>query len=107
MLRQLLDTEAAELDVTGREPQVLLDARLILGWDAVDGVDAPAPQASRPVMKSCCSNFSRDDFANRSACANPGSLSGGLSSPRDDRLFPPSLLDAEAGREAQPLLGRE
>jgi hypothetical protein len=74
----LLETDAAEL--AGRDPEILLDtllaARLTLIGDAVEGVDTP--QASRAAMKSCCSNFSRESFANFSACASAGSLGGAL-----------------------------
>jgi hypothetical protein len=50
-------------------------------------------------MKSSCASFSRDSFANFSACTSAGSLDG--------TLVLPSLLDADAGREPEKLLERE
>jgi len=110
----LLETEAAEL--AGREPQALdwqLVARLIPGV-AVEGVDPPHASRFPPnLMKSCCSNVSKDSFASFSAWTRFADRSGPATSAAccratafaNDFLTAPSLLDADEGRELEQLFG--
>jgi hypothetical protein len=89
-------------DVVGRDglSQELLDALLAVRLkfmgddrDAVEGVDI-VPHASLAQMKSSCSSFSSDSLATRSACTSSEGLRGARAVPA-----PPSLLDADTGRE--------
>lgn len=94
----LLAADGAELaEVAGRDPLVVLVARLKFIGDAVEGVGAP--HASLAEMKSSPCKVSRDSFAIFSAWTNHGSLVGAF--------IAASLLLADAGREPATLLGRE